>query len=462
MVFRFAGAVAQVCKHCSFVVARTDRSLEPIGRMGDLVDIPTPLVLGATGRWGNEAFVVEGRVQMDRAGAPGAPWQEIFVAFPASGRWCWVAYAQGRWYATSEAPRPPHVPPWSRMRPGARIELKGLGTFTVAEAGRRRVIAAEGELPEVPAPGAVTMFADIGAPGGRFGTIDYGDGSKPPVIFLGSQIDPASFVLDSGVPLAPAEAKVTEVRCPSCGGNLPIVAAQTTERVVCRYCGMASDLNAGVMRALRPAPRPPQLPYIPLGAEGHLRGLRVICIAFLIRGCTVEGERYRWREYLIYAGPSVGYVWLMEEDNAWSFVTTIPPGEVQDNGSMVTYRGQAYALKQSVRASVEHVVGELYWRVEIGETVQAAEYVGPGGKVSVEKAETEVTTSFVASMSGAEVAAAFRLAPPPRPSMASSPTQLNVYVTIALVIFFLFVAFASDCEGGGGYVPGGSPSFGGK
>ena len=79
--------MAQVCKHCKFVVARTDRDLRAIGRVADLVEIPTPLQVGVTGRWGNEPFVVDGRVQLDRAGAPGAPWQEIFIAFPSSGRW---------------------------------------------------------------------------------------------------------------------------------------------------------------------------------------------------------------------------------------------------------------------------------------------------------------------------------------------------------------------------------------
>ena len=64
MTFRFAGAAAQVCKHCNFVVARTDRNLVAVGRMADLVDIPTPLQLNVTGRWNGEPFVVDGRVQL--------------------------------------------------------------------------------------------------------------------------------------------------------------------------------------------------------------------------------------------------------------------------------------------------------------------------------------------------------------------------------------------------------------
>ena len=466
MTFRFAGAVAQVCKHCRFVIARTDRNLLAVGRMADLVDIPSPLQVGATGRWGGEPFVVDGRVQLDRAGAPGAPWQEVFVAFPNSGRWCWVASAQGRWYATSEAPLPPGgLPPLGSLRPGTSIRLGDHGVFTVAEVGKRRVISGEGEMPHVAAPGAVTPFVDIGGPGGAFGTLDYGDGqSIPPKLYLGQQIDPAVMQLDSGAPVAPSEAQVTSLACPNCGGDLPIVAPGTTERVVCRYCGTASDLRQGALAALGPAPKPPIDPYIPLGAEGNLRGMRVLCIGFVIRGCTVDSERYRWREYLLYGGPSAGYLWLMEEDGAWQLVTPIAPGEAQISADAAFYRGSAYALKQRVQAEVEYVIGEFYWKVEIGESVRAAEFEGPGGKISVEEAPTEVSYSFCAPLPRKELAAAFNLAPPPRAGFgaggggSSAGGAYGVLVIIGVIVLLIILFSLMDC-GGGGY--GGSGSFGG-
>ncbi len=474
MTFRFAGAMAQVCKHCKFVVARTDRDLRAVGRVADLVEIPTPLQLGVTGRWGNEPFVVDGRVQLDRAGAPGAPWQEIFIAFPASGRWTWVAFAQGRWYATSEAPLPLNgLPPWSSLRPSGRVHLEGHGVFTVVEVGQRRVISAEGEMPHVAAPGAVTGFADISGPRGEFGTIDYGDGrSIPPKLYLGRQFDPAVLKLDSGAPVELPAAQVTAVACPNCGGNLPLAAPGTAERIVCRYCGTASDLKNGALVALGQAPRPPVEPYIPLGAEGQLRGMRVLCIGFVIRGCTVEGERYSWREYLLYAGPSAGYLWLMEEDGAWQLVTPVSAGEVQVSGTSARYQGRAYSFKQSVQADVEYVIGEFYWKVEIGESVRATEYRGPDGTLSIEQAPTEVSTSFCSPLPGKELAAAFHLSPPPSSALggdASSSRAVTIIVLIViLLIAFIVLSSLSDC-GGGGYspgvvvpIPGGGPGFGGK
>ncbi|HZF53036.1 MAG TPA: DUF4178 domain-containing protein [Polyangiaceae bacterium] len=468
MTFRFAGAAAQVCKHCNFVVARTDRNLVAIGRMADLADIPSPLQVGTTGRWGGEPFVVDGRVQIDRASAPGAPWQEFFVAFPQSGRWVWVAFAQGRWYSTSEVALPPEgLPPIHALRAGMTIQLTGYGAWTVAEVGQRRVVSGEGELPHVATPGAPTGYADIAGPNGAFGTLDYGDGNQiKPKLYLGQQIDPAVMQLDSGAPVEAPQAAVTAVACPNCGGNLPLVAPTTTERVVCRYCGMASDLKQGALRALGAAPKPPIEPYIPLGAEGTLRGMRLICIGFVIRGCTVDGERYRWREYLVYAGPRVGYLWLMEEDGNWQFVSPIPPGEVAVSGGSALFKGNHYSFKQSVQAEVEYVIGEFYWKVEIGESVRATEFEGPGGKVSVEQTADEVNYSFCEPTPTKEIAQAFGLKAPSALSGGGGGGQgLSsgcITLIVIAVILLIIILICSDCGGGGGGgVFIGGPSFGG-
>ena len=100
MTFKFAGARAQVCKYCKFLVARTDRGLTPIGQVADLVEIPSPLSMGVTGYWEKRRFEVEGRVQIDRAGAASAPWQEFLIVLPDTSESYWVAFAQGRWYWT--------------------------------------------------------------------------------------------------------------------------------------------------------------------------------------------------------------------------------------------------------------------------------------------------------------------------------------------------------------------------
>lgn len=477
MTFKFAKARSQVCKYCNFLIARADGNWQAQGRVADLAVLPSPFEVGSEGTWNGEPFHVEGRVQLDRASAPGAPWQEFFLWFHTTDRWCWIAHAQGRWYSTTEMENPGPLPPIGSLRPGITVQLAG-GAFQIVEVGQRRVVSGEGELPDVATPGVTTGYADFGAPGGVFGTIDYGDGRTiPPKLFLGRQVDPAGIKV-AGAPIEQAEVEVQGVQCPNCGGSLPLVTPGTTERIVCKYCGTVSDVaQGGALSALAQAPKPPMEPYVPLGQEGNLRGMRVICIGFVIRGTTVDGTRYRWREYLVYAGPSTGYLWLMEEDGVWSLVTPIPPGEVRAEGSTATCRGRAYHFKQSVSAQVEYVVGEFYWKVEVGESVQATEYAGPGGKVSVEQSPTEVNHSFVEPLSPAELGQAFGIAPPAGPSAVAqyfSPdssssgssfggSSLGTVIFVLIFILFAMAQACDDCEGSGGgggvYI---GPGFGGK
>ena len=217
-------------------------------------------------------------------------------------------------------------------------------------------------------------------------------------------------------------------------------------------------------------------PFVPIGAEGTLRGQHAICVGFVIRGCTVEGERYHWREYLLFGGPSAGYVWLMEEDGAWKFVTPLAAGDVHGEGSTVSYEGSPYGFKQQVDASVEYVVGEFYWRVEVGETVTATDYEGPLGTVSVERAPTEVTHSFCAPIDAREVGAAFGIALPVAPTFhfsgaprRSAAGWMVLFVIIALIVILIVLAdtCGGSSSGGPSFGNGNSthyvgPSFGGK
>lgn len=465
ITFKFAGAKAVVCPYCHYVIARTDAGLRPTGRMAELLDIPTPLQVGVTGRWGGQQFVVEGRVQMDRAGAPGAPWQEILVGFYDTGVQTWVAYAQGRWYATNEVAAPAHgLPAFESLRPGGQVDLGQHGAWVAQEVGQRRVLAGEGEMTNVPAPGVTTRFVDISAQGGAFGTIDYGDGSAPPLLYVGRQFDPADIQLDSGQYLeAPAgAAKASAVECPNCGGKLPLM-SQQAERIVCQYCGTASDINQGVLQALGPTPRPPIQPQIAIGAEGEIRGQRYTATGFVIRSCMVEGVVYSWREYLLFGGDRVGYRWVMEEDGVWSFVDPIETGDVMDSGHAAAFRGAHYSFKQQVQAKTDYVIGEFYWKVEIGETVEATELEGPGGKVSREQSPTEVTYSFVSPLAPGELTA-FGIHVPAPPMMGAAGKSggcgniMSTIIVIVIICVVLSVFAGGACggtSGGVGYSSGG-------
>jgi ribosomal protein S27E len=318
----------------------------------------------------------------------------------------------------------------------------------------------------VPAPNVPTRYADISAQGGQFGTIDYGDGSAAPVLFLGRQFDPREMQLDSGMPLEMPEAQATAVECPNCGGNLPLV-SQRSERIVCQYCGTASDVSQGALSMLGPSPRPPVSPYIPLGAEGQMRGHKLIVCGFVIRSTMVEGVVYSWREYLLFGGDAAGYRWLMEEDGKWTFIEPLETGDIVDSGHSAMFRGGHYSLKQEVQAKVDYVIGEFYWKVEIGETVDATEFQGPGGKVSRERTSSEVNYSFVTPTVPHEISA-FGVAPPMAAGFgagmrstgsSSEGGAMSIMTTIAVIIvicLFIAVSAGGGCGGtSGGYSGGG-------
>ena len=390
--FKLVGERARVCDFCHAVVARTDAGLSVSGKMADLLEIPTPFSLDRTGMWRGVNFVVLGRLQMDRVEQASAPWQEILVAFPQTDAMSWIAYAQGRWYVSNEVATPEGaLPPMTQLRPGAQVALGPHGTWTVQEIGRRKVVSGEGAITHAPNPGAVTGYADISAPDGRFGTIDYA--STPPTLYLGSTFDPGEVRFDDGMPLEAPSGTVSEVTCPNCGASLPIQ-SQATERIVCQYCFVASDLTGGALAALGPAPRPPFTPHIALGTQGSINGQRYIVTGVLARSCVVEGTCYPWHEYLLFGGEQVGYRWLTVEEGKWSFISPIEVGEVATSGSSINYRGVEHHFKQAVTATVDYVVGEFYWKVATGEQVDAVEWEGPGGKVSRETTPTEVTYSY--------------------------------------------------------------------
>jgi len=458
MTFKL-GVHAQVCAFCRFVVVRTDRGLEKHGHVADLLELPSPFVVGGGGFWSGKRFEVEGRAQYDRHDNVSAPWQEFLLGFPEDGSFAWVAQAQGRWYVTYEIAGI-SAPPIAELRPGGPVNLGAHGAWVVQEVGTRRLVSAQGNLTGIPRPGVGSGFADLSAPEGRFGTLDYGDGSSDrPVVYLGQQFDPVGIRLDSGVPLAEPEAKVRHVQCPTCGGNLPLFSAQV-ERVVCQYCGSQSDVTQGGLRVLGPTPRSTHRPLIAVGTEAELRGVKVVCCGSVLRSCVVDGQRYPWTEYLLWAGPSVGYWWLMEEEGAWSLVTPLEVGDVADADSTVVYRGQSYHWKQEVRARIDHVVGEFYWKVAIGETVTAAEFAGPGGKVSRERSDSEVVYSFCGPLHPSELeafgvrgASSAAGGDGSGGSHSGCATVFVVFVALALV---LALAMADDCGGGVG-----GPSFGG-
>ena len=161
---------------------------------------------------------------------------------------------------------------------------------------------------------------------------------------------------------------------------------------------------------------------------------------------------YFWTEYLLY-NRARGYRWLVNSDDHWSFVTPLRAGEVGEAyalgggiGKAVHYNGRRFKLFQDATARVTYVLGEFYWKVEQGETVDTADYIAPPYGISKEVTRTgarEVNYSHAVYMTPAEVQEAFGLEEKlPRPSTIGpmqpyTGPQLGAPFAILLVLLIL-------------------------
>ena len=183
IIFKSGSSVVVVCDYCHSVVARTDRALEDLGRVADVIESASPLNLGVHGVFRGSAFELVGRAQL--AHPLGGMWDEWYAAF-ADGQWGWLAEAQGRFYLTFQQPEQTGLPAFDALEVGRAVPgLVAPVPLVVAEKGAARMLAAAGEIPYRLVPGATYPYADLSGQGGIFATIDYGE--QPPLLFVGRE-----------------------------------------------------------------------------------------------------------------------------------------------------------------------------------------------------------------------------------------------------------------------------------
>ncbi|MBI4601264.1 MAG: DUF4178 domain-containing protein [Planctomycetes bacterium] len=401
--FEVGSSVVRVCARCGSAVARGDRDPEDLGKVAALADTGSRLALGLRGRREGVGFQVVGHVQLEHPA--GGTWDEWYAAF-SDGRWGWLAEAQGKLYLTFAGPPAAHraALAWERLRPGELVplELEG-GPFVVAEAAEAAVRGAEGEIPYRLEPGETYRYADLSGPGGAFATLQYGEGPEDPVeVYIGREVSPEDLELGEAGGAAerrPRQVEGVHLACPSCGGALEVRVPDRTERVGCPSCGALLDASQGTLRFLKLAGPPAKgteggaghlpRPAIPLGSKGTLDGLSLTVIGFLLRSTEVGGTRYRWTEHLLHE-PEKGFWWLVCSDGHWSLVRSVPPGSVTRDGQAARREGRRFRYFQGSIARVDAVLGELYWKVEVGEAVRATDFVRPPEILS-EEVTAEVT-----------------------------------------------------------------------
>lgn len=429
MEFKADTSLLSVCPFCQSAVARTGGDvgeLELLGKVAPLADLGSPLRLGTTGRYRGRAFTLIGRLQLDYGAGP---WNEWYAAFEGDGpEWGWVAEAQGRLYVTfarRASGEAVPLPRYDRARVGTELTVDGRA-LSIVERRRSRVLTAEGELPERITPDAIAFYCDLEGAGGVFGTIDYGDQSEEPVLYLGAQVQYSElFEADVLREASPAEAPGAEsMSCPSCGAGVALRAPDEAQRVTCDACDSLLDCSRGTsLFRLGAAKQRGVPPVLPVGATGELFDQQWTIYGHLTRSVTIDEVTYLWDEWLLRA-PNVGYRWLVLSDGHWSFVEPVQAGEVRGQYPSLRYRGETFRHFQSASATVQSIRGEFYWKVAVGEVVEASDYVCPPSILSKEENEEEVTWSLGQYVEREVIRRAFRPAlplPHPRTVGANQP-----------------------------------------
>ena len=406
--FRYDDSFVRICGHCRNAVQRSDRGIETLGKVADLVPIDSPLKLFSDGQLGSQSFILVGMAQLRHEA--GGMTQEWYARF--GGSWGWLAEAQGRYYMTFEV-EGAQIPPLSTLAAGSQVQLPtmlgAMRTFTVAEVGRSTYVSVNGEIPFRLVPDSSYRFADLSDGEGNFATIDYGDSdSDTPQLYVGQQLSLADLHISGGESEAPRATtiKSTRLGCPNCNAPVDLYVPDQSQRAVCKYCNHILDVKPGGSLAVIEKLRVKAQPRIPLGSTGKFQEGPMRVIGFIGRSAQVEGDWYPFEEYLLYA-PEVGFRWLVNSDGHWSYVQPIAVGAVTSLGTEVSYEEVKFRLFQNAPLRVDQVLGEVYWQVRVGEQVYADDYVAPPAMISRETSGNEENWSLSTYMKISQVEDAF-------------------------------------------------------
>jgi hypothetical protein len=454
--FRYDDSFVRVCSYCRAAVARTDRGVDSLGKVADLVPMESPLRLFADGQLGSQTFLLVGMAQL-RHGAGGVT-QEWYAKF--SGTWGWLAEAQGRYYMTFEV-EGVQLPPLDSLSPGMRVELPTMlgaqRSFSVAEVGSATYMGVNGELPFRLVPDSTYRFVDLSDGEGNFATIDYGAPGDTPTLYTGQQLTLADLHITGGEvgPSRGAAVSSTRLACPNC--NAPIeLHAPDILRAACAYCSHLLDVQHGSLRVLEKLARK-AVPRIPLGTKATFSEGTMTVIGFVERSAQIEGEWYPFEEYLLYE-PAIGFRWLVNSDGHWSYVQPVAVGAVSFDGAHATYEGVKLKLFSSAQLRVDTVVGEFYWQVKAGELVWAEDFVAPPAMLSRERSGNEENWSLSTYLEPGELTAALGDKPefqfgsgtgvganqPDPAGAAAVPLTLAFVALIVIGIIFAAIAPARD------------------
>ena len=440
-----------VCGSCRSVVTFGERAAEVAGTMSVLPPPRSKLFVGATGRFHGKNFSVAGRVRYGYARGYWDEWYLFTdtgetawlsedarsITFEQSVPDDVVAWMKGL------SPGP------TELGPGDTMEVQGHGWFRVVERDTATVEGGEGELPFVVISGQSVTFLDLeSSDGSEFtGTYEW-DAEGSHRLYIGRPVHGGELELDwtrqeigmeESIPLARKvgdgrervqaldgvralkcgncaagmevdttdgvpdavqcpycgtrkNLKPREEKCPQCDRAMTLRSGDEAASAACRSCGTVSRVSGDGLRPLQIAAaknKPYYDPPLKLHQPFRWEGQDYEAVAWIV---YKDDEGYTFEEQLLF-GETGGYLWLSFYNNHCTIGRRVfdgpHVGRPEDLPSKLLFRGHNFRRTEVATSKVVHVVGELPWICQVGDTTRYAEAVHEPFRLAGEWTQTE-------------------------------------------------------------------------
>lgn len=332
------------------------------------------LQLHSSGQWKNQGFTIIGRLQM---AYDAGSWNEWYVLF-SDGSNGWLAEADGAFSFLEKVPAPASTPAFSALSPGDGIEFQGK-TFDISDVRTARCVGAQGELPFAVSERWTAPVADLRR-GREFMTLDYSDGE--PVLYRGhavtlEQLSMQMLRSEEEIQASAGNLKgaLLSLNCVGCGSTIK-AAAGATVAISCTSCGRELEVEGKVTKTLSRvnATHLKLTTALRPGDSGKLSGLTWTVMGALRMGSVIDGEYYRWTEYLLY-NPHKGVQWLSQSaDESWALSTDMPEWPLATTEDSVSFKDVAWHFEESYTAKLERSWGSFTWKPVKGDQGEYAEF----------------------------------------------------------------------------------------